>query len=147
MPDPSNADPRTTKVDPEAAAREVNEAYERIRTEVHKVIVGQDAVLTELLSAMFCGGHALVVGVLTASRVLQPMAMAAGQKEGAASSQQATAEGPAKNTTSTVGRSAGRTRGPGWRRRSRDAVPTSEHSRWSVSATTRSRASSLTISK
>ena len=63
MADPSNAEPRATKVDPESAAREVNEAYERITAEVHKVIVGQDEVLTELLTAMFCGGHALVVGV------------------------------------------------------------------------------------
>ncbi|MHC4416304.1 MAG: AAA family ATPase [Planctomycetota bacterium] len=63
MPDPLTAKPVTPGTDPESAAQEINQAYERIRNEVHKVIVGQDEVLTELLTAMFCGGHALVVGV------------------------------------------------------------------------------------
>ena len=49
--------------DPESAAREVTTAYKRIKTEVHKVIVGQDQVVDELLTAILCGGHALVVGV------------------------------------------------------------------------------------
>ncbi|MCI0630004.1 MAG: MoxR family ATPase, partial [Phycisphaerales bacterium] len=34
-----------------------------IKAEVQKVIVGQDQVLDELLMAILCGGHALVVGV------------------------------------------------------------------------------------
>ncbi|MHC4100409.1 MAG: AAA family ATPase [Planctomycetota bacterium] len=63
MPDPLTAKPAVKATDPETAAREVNEARERITAEVHKVIVGQDQVLEELLIAMFCGGHALVVGV------------------------------------------------------------------------------------
>jgi len=50
-------------LDPEAAAREVTESYKAIKAEIHKVIVGQDQVVDELLTAMFCGGHALVVGV------------------------------------------------------------------------------------
>jgi MoxR-like ATPase len=50
-------------VQPEELVRRVTEAYERIAAEVHKVIVGQDDVLNELLVALFCGGHALVVGV------------------------------------------------------------------------------------
>ena len=49
--------------DPETAAREVTSAYRRIKTEVHKIIVGQDQVVDELLTAILCGGHALVVGV------------------------------------------------------------------------------------
>jgi MoxR-like ATPase len=63
MPDPLTSKPAVQATDPEGAAREVNEARERITTEVHKIIVGQDQVLEELLVAMFCGGHALVVGV------------------------------------------------------------------------------------
>ncbi|MDY7110012.1 MAG: MoxR family ATPase [Planctomycetota bacterium] len=43
--------------------REVTDGYERIADEVHKVIVGQDRVLDELLIALLCGGHVLVVGV------------------------------------------------------------------------------------
>jgi hypothetical protein len=51
MPDPLTAKPAVQATDPETAAREVNEARERITAEVHKVIVGQDEVLEELLIA------------------------------------------------------------------------------------------------
>jgi MoxR-like ATPase len=50
-------------MDPEAAAREVTDAFARIKNEIHKVIVGQDDVVDELLIAVISGGHALVVGV------------------------------------------------------------------------------------
>jgi MoxR-like ATPase len=50
-------------MDPEAAAREVTDAFANIKREIHKVIVGQDEVIDELLMAIFSGGHALVVGV------------------------------------------------------------------------------------
>ncbi len=63
MPDPLTNKPPVQVTDPTAAAREINEAFDRIRKEVHKVIVGQDEVLNELLMVIFCGGHALVVGV------------------------------------------------------------------------------------
>ena len=63
MPDPLKAKPAVQSSDTESAAREINEAYERLTSEVHKVIVGQDAVLEQCVMAMFCGGHALVVGV------------------------------------------------------------------------------------
>jgi MoxR-like ATPase len=39
------------------------QAYEHIRTEIKKVIVGQESVIEELLIALFAGGHCLVVGV------------------------------------------------------------------------------------
>ncbi len=62
------ADPLASKhiqetTDPETAAREVTEAYRRISDEVHKVIVGQDDIVDQMLVTLFCGGHALVVGV------------------------------------------------------------------------------------
>ena len=63
MPDPLTTKSEVQSGDPESGAREVNDARTRITAEVHKVIVGQDDVLRELLMAMFCGGHALVVGV------------------------------------------------------------------------------------
>ena len=47
---------------PEAIA-EVQRAFHRIKSEVHKVIVGQDEVLEQALVALFCGGHALIEGV------------------------------------------------------------------------------------
>lgn len=36
---------------------------ERIRTEIRKVIVGQDALVSRLLMALLCGGHVLLEGV------------------------------------------------------------------------------------
>ncbi|MSR33444.1 MAG: MoxR family ATPase [Phycisphaerales bacterium] len=39
------------------------DAVGRVRTEVHKVIVGQEQVLDEVLLTMVCGGHAIVEGV------------------------------------------------------------------------------------
>ncbi len=63
MTDPLAVQSVSESADPESAAREVNAAYAQITTEVHKVIVGQDQVIDELLIVILCGGHALVVGV------------------------------------------------------------------------------------
>ena len=63
MTDPLAARPTVTATDPETAAKEINEAVARLKSEVHKVIVGQDEVIDEVLIAMFCGSHALVEGV------------------------------------------------------------------------------------
>ncbi|MBN1165470.1 MAG: MoxR family ATPase [Candidatus Krumholzibacteriota bacterium] len=40
-----------------------NEAYRRLREEIARVIVGQERVIDELLTALFSGGHCLLVGV------------------------------------------------------------------------------------
>ena len=45
------------------AVRNLQEAYKRIREEMAQVIVGQDEVLEQLLIAMLCRGHCLLVGV------------------------------------------------------------------------------------
>ncbi len=50
-------------IDPQQAVAEVGQAYESLRREIRKVIVGQEDVVEQLLEAMFCRGHALVVGV------------------------------------------------------------------------------------
>ncbi|MCP4682214.1 MAG: MoxR family ATPase [Desulfobacterales bacterium] len=39
------------------------QVIERIRTEIHKVIVGQDALIDGLLMALFCNNHVLIEGV------------------------------------------------------------------------------------
>jgi MoxR-like ATPase len=39
------------------------DAYKTLRSEIAKVIVGQDKVIDELLTALFAGGHCLLVGV------------------------------------------------------------------------------------
>ena len=57
-------DEQTTDPDDlKAASSTVTKAYQDLRTEVAKVIVGQDEVLEQTLMAMFCGGHAVVEGV------------------------------------------------------------------------------------
>jgi MoxR-like ATPase len=57
--------PQTTDLGAEelAAVEKLQKGYHNIRTELGKVIVGQDAVIEELLIALFCRGHALLVGV------------------------------------------------------------------------------------
>jgi MoxR-like ATPase len=45
------------------AIEEVQTAYRRLRDEIRKVIVGQDEVVDQMLMAIFCRGHAVVVGV------------------------------------------------------------------------------------
>ncbi|HVT89141.1 MAG TPA: MoxR family ATPase [Tepidisphaeraceae bacterium] len=46
-----------------AAVEKLQKAYHELRAELGKVIVGQEAVIEELLVALFCRGHALLVGV------------------------------------------------------------------------------------
>ncbi|MFN5959046.1 MAG: AAA family ATPase, partial [Planctomyces sp.] len=42
---------------------EVRASYDGLKGEVRKVIVGQERVVDQILMAIFCRGHALVVGV------------------------------------------------------------------------------------
>ena len=49
--------------DPLEAAAAVHQAARAIREEISKTIVGQDAILDQILLTMFCGGHTLVEGV------------------------------------------------------------------------------------
>ena len=55
----------TDHADQEAQAtlEHVRETYAGLRTEIAKVIVGQDEVVEQILTCIFCRGHALVVGV------------------------------------------------------------------------------------
>jgi len=63
MPDPLASQSVIRTTEPEQAVAEVREAHQKLRSEVAKVVVGQDEVVEQLLMAMFCRGHALVVGV------------------------------------------------------------------------------------
>jgi MoxR-like ATPase len=56
-------DSRLNNQDDLAAAQRLREAGERIRSELRKVIVGQDRVVEELLIALFAGGHCILEGV------------------------------------------------------------------------------------
>jgi MoxR-like ATPase len=57
-----NATDRPAEDDLEAVAR-LKQGYETLRAEMGKVIVGQNAVLEELLIAVFARGHCLLIGV------------------------------------------------------------------------------------
>src|SRR3954468_8139855 len=46
-----------------AAGEELASAFQTMRQELGKVIVGQDQVVEQVLTAMFCQGHVLLVGV------------------------------------------------------------------------------------
>jgi MoxR-like ATPase len=45
------------------AVQELNDSYRRIRKEIAKVIVGQDKIIEQLLTALFARGHCLLIGV------------------------------------------------------------------------------------
>ena len=46
-----------------ASVQKLQASYEQMKAELAKVIVGQEGVIEELLIALFCRGHALLVGV------------------------------------------------------------------------------------
>ncbi|KAA9346285.1 MULTISPECIES: AAA family ATPase [Larkinella] len=45
------------------AAEALNEAYKRLKSEISKVVIGQEETVRLLLTAIFCQGHCLLVGV------------------------------------------------------------------------------------
>jgi MoxR-like ATPase len=62
MADPEKAD-TAQQTDDEQAVSELRAARDRIMTEIRKVIVGMDQVIEEVMIAIFCRGHGLLVGV------------------------------------------------------------------------------------
>jgi MoxR-like ATPase len=61
-PEPSMTEPPAGTTDL-AAAERVKDAYDRIKAELHKTIVGMDDVIDQLLISIFARGHCLLVGV------------------------------------------------------------------------------------
>jgi MoxR-like ATPase len=55
--------PATLPEDELLAVEKLQQSYQSMKAELGKVIVGQEAVIEELLIALFCKGHALLVGV------------------------------------------------------------------------------------
>src|SRR5437868_7309396 len=51
-------------------------AHTRMRLEIGKIIIGQEAVLDQLLMAIFCRGHALLVGVPGLAKTLMVSTLA-----------------------------------------------------------------------
>ncbi|MEM8758164.1 MAG: MoxR family ATPase [Planctomycetota bacterium] len=54
---PSASEPTTADID------RIRAVHETLRTEIGRIIVGQDEVIEQMLTCVFCKGHALVVGV------------------------------------------------------------------------------------
>ena len=57
---PAPAEPNDDDVQ---AVAQLRQARDRLRAEIGRVVVGQDEVLDNLLAALLCRGHALMVGV------------------------------------------------------------------------------------
>src|SRR3989442_8649963 len=51
-------------------------AHRKLRQEMSKAIIGQDAVLDQLLIAIFCRGHALLMGVPGLAKTLMVSTLA-----------------------------------------------------------------------
>src|ERR1700733_250898 len=58
------------------ALEKLREAHKKLRKEVGKIIIGQEAVLDQLLMAVFCRGHALLVGVPGLAKTLMVSTLA-----------------------------------------------------------------------
>src|SRR6516162_5043964 len=58
------------------AVEQLRTAHKQLRGEIGKVIVGQEAVLDQLLMAIFCRGHALLVGVPGLAKTLMVSTLA-----------------------------------------------------------------------
>ena len=58
------------------AVEELRDAHRRLRQEIGKVIVGQEDVLDQLLTAIFCRGHALLMGVPGLAKTLMVSTLA-----------------------------------------------------------------------
>src|SRR5881227_1115194 len=54
----------------------LRDAHQRLRSEIGKVIIGQDQVLDQLLMAIFCRSHALLMGVPGLAKTLMVSTLA-----------------------------------------------------------------------
>jgi MoxR-like ATPase len=71
----ATAAPSMTPADVQAI-EQLREAHGRLRKEIAKVIVGQEQVLDQLLMAIFCRGHALLMGVPGLAKTLMVSTLA-----------------------------------------------------------------------
>jgi MoxR-like ATPase len=54
---------KAPSIAPQELVQQIQQSAATLREQVRRVIVGQDAVVDELFTAMFCRGHAVLVGV------------------------------------------------------------------------------------
>ena len=72
----STAAPPTPQMTPEEAVRRVAQARELLVHEVHKVIIGQDQMLEQMLICVFARGHCLTIGVPGLAKTLSVSTLA-----------------------------------------------------------------------
>ena len=60
---PADTHIESTQINPAEAVRRVVRARELLLTQIHRVIVGQDEMLEQMLIAVFARGHCLSIGV------------------------------------------------------------------------------------
>ncbi len=53
----------TTQLSPEEAVRRIAQARDALVSEIHKVIIGQDEMIEQMLICLFARGHCLTIGV------------------------------------------------------------------------------------
>ena len=51
------------KLDSAAAANALAQSFKELKSEIAKVVIGQDEVVKLVLTGVFCHGHSLLVGV------------------------------------------------------------------------------------
>ena len=73
---PTGAAEADTSSQDQALIEELHEDYERIRAEVGKIIVGQEAVLERLLICILARGHGLLMGVPGLAKTMMVHALA-----------------------------------------------------------------------
>ena len=56
--------------------QKVRDAHAKLRKEIGKVIIGQDQVVDQLLMAIFCRSHALLMGVPGLAKTLMVSTLA-----------------------------------------------------------------------
>jgi MoxR-like ATPase len=70
------SEPAEPSRDDVAAVDALTDDYRRLRAEIAKVIIGQDAVVEELLTGLFARGHVLLIGVPGLAKTLLISTMA-----------------------------------------------------------------------
>ena len=66
----------TTKLTDTEAVERLAKAHKILLREIHKVIIGQEAVVDQMLISVFCRGHALVIGVPGLAKTLMVRTLA-----------------------------------------------------------------------
>ena len=68
--------PSSAKTSPEEAVQRVQRAGELLRREIHKVIIGQEQMIEEMLICLFARGHCLTIGVPGLAKTLTVASLA-----------------------------------------------------------------------